>query len=220
MDIGENISNSLQYPLKKWTKMLILGIILMIPIVDFIGLGYYLRIIKATFAGIDEIPDFDDLGDLFIDGIKVIIVGFVYAIPAAIFYILAFLSLYYFVSYTIFSVLVIISIIMAVLTSLIAVMAVANMALYDSELGAAFRFSEIMDRIKAITWGKYLIWWIVFIIVNAVVGIIIGIVGFILLFILIGILVFIIGGGYLTMFQARSVALIASKDLVTPETTE
>ena len=58
MDIGEIISDSIKYPSAGWTKVVILGVILIIPIVNFIGLGYLFRIIKATFAGIDELPDF------------------------------------------------------------------------------------------------------------------------------------------------------------------
>jgi hypothetical protein len=68
MNIGENISDSLQYPIKDWVKIIILGIIMIIPIVNFIGLGYYLRIIKSTLAGLDELPDFEGVGELFIDG--------------------------------------------------------------------------------------------------------------------------------------------------------
>jgi hypothetical protein len=56
--------------------------------------GYYLRIIKSTIAGIDEVPDFDDLGELFIDGIKIIVVGIVYMIvPIIIFILVGFLVL-------------------------------------------------------------------------------------------------------------------------------
>ena len=74
MNIIENISDSLKYPIKNWVKMIILGIILIIPIVNFIGLGYYLRIIKSNLAGLDELPNFEYVGELFIDGIKLLIV--------------------------------------------------------------------------------------------------------------------------------------------------
>ena len=90
MNINENIRDSLQYPIKDWIKMIILGIILIIPIVNFIGLGYFLRIIKSTLAGLDELPDFERIGELFIDGIKIIIVCIIYAIVPLIFYALSF----------------------------------------------------------------------------------------------------------------------------------
>ena len=63
-----------------WKKIIILGVILIIPIVDFIGLGYVLRIIKLTISGVDDLPEFDDLGDLFVDGLKVLVVSIVYLI--------------------------------------------------------------------------------------------------------------------------------------------
>jgi Protein of unknown function (DUF4013) len=226
MNISENISDSLQYPTKDWVKIIILGILLIIPIVDFIALGYYLRIIKSTLAGLDELPDFDSVGELFIDGIKILIVGIIYAIVPLIFYALAFafagpatvtsstttassFSYSYVPALTGISVVFfIIAVILAIIISIFAYMGIANMAYYDSEIGAALRYREILDRIAAIGWGNYIIWWIVLMLTLAVVGFIIAIVGGILLFILIGFLVFLFGYGYLIMFQARSVALI------------
>ena len=53
--------------------------ILIVPI--FLLYGYIFRIIKATLAGIDELPDFDEIGEMFVDGIKVFVVAIIYAIP-------------------------------------------------------------------------------------------------------------------------------------------
>lgn len=61
MDIGEIISDSLRYPSSDWTKVIILGVIFIASIVIvpiFLAMGYLFRIIKATFAGIDELPEF------------------------------------------------------------------------------------------------------------------------------------------------------------------
>ena len=220
MNIGENISDSLQYPIKDWVKLLILGIIMIIPIVDFIGLGYYLRIIQSTLAGLDELPDFDNVGELFIDGIKLLIVSIIYAIIPAIFYALGFVfagpatitttgtSYFYMPAFTGISlVFFVIAIILAIIISLFAYMGIANMAYYNGELGAALRYHEILDRIATIGWGNYILWWIVLMIVLIIAWFIIAIIGGILMFILIGILVYIFGIAYLVMFQARSVAL-------------
>ena len=200
MNIIENISDSLQYPLKNWIKMIILGIILIIPIVNFIGLGYYLRIIKSTLAGLDGLPNFKCIGELFIDGIKLFIVGIVYAIVPLVFYALSFAfpgSLF-----------IIIAAIFAIIISIYAYMGIANMAYYDGEIGAAFRYGEVLYRITAIGWGKYILWWIVLMLIITVAGSIIGIVGGILLFFVWGFLVFLLGYSYLAIFQARSIALI------------
>jgi Protein of unknown function (DUF4013) len=226
MNINGNISDSLQYPVKDWVKMIILGIILIIPIVNFIGLGYYLRIIKSTLAGLDELPDFEHVGELFIDGIKILIVCIIYAIVPLIFYALSFafagsatvpssissssvFSFSYLPALTGISVVFfILAVISAIIISIFAFMGMANMAYHESEIGAALRYREILDIIAAIGWGNYILWWIVLMLIIIFGGFIIGIVGGILLFFVIGFLVFLLGYSYLVIFQARSVALI------------
>ena len=225
MNINRNIIDSLQYPIKDWIKIILLGIILIIPIVNFIGLGYYLRIIKSTLAGLDELPDFERVGELFIDGIKLLIVCIIYAIVPLIFYALSFafagsatvpsstttssvFSFSYLPTLTGISlVFFIIATIFAIIISIFAYMGIANMAYYDCEIGAALRYREILDRIASIGWGNYILWWIVLMLIITVAGFIIGIVGGILLFFVLGFLVFLLGYSYLVIFQARSVAL-------------
>lgn len=229
VNIVDNIIESLKYPFNDLVKILILTIIMIIPIVNFIGLGYYLRIIKSTLAGIDEVPEFDDLGELFIDGLKILVVGIVYMIvPIAIFAIAGLFSVpaatidyssgySYYVPFAAMSglsiVLMLIGFIVEILVLLIYYPAIVNMALYDSEIGAAFRFSEILDRISAIGWGSYILWIIAIIIATAIVGIILGIIGVILAFILIGFLILFATGAYLSMFQARSIGLLFSETI-------
>jgi hypothetical protein len=87
MDIGEIVSDSIKYPTSNWGKVLILGVImiasfLIVPV--FLLIGYLFRIIKATLAGLDELPEFDEVGEMFIDGLKVFVVGIVYSIPVII----------------------------------------------------------------------------------------------------------------------------------------
>lgn len=199
MNIKGNISDSLKYPIKNWIKIIILGIILIIPIVNLIGLGYYLRILKSTIMGLDELPDFKSVGELFIDGIKLLIVGIIYSIVPLIFYALSFAFPG--------PVFLIISSIFAITISIYAYIGMANMAYHDSEIGAALRYREIMDRITAIGWRNYILWWIVLMLIVTVAGFIIGVVGGILLYFVPGLLVF-LGYGYLVIFQARSIGLI------------
>lgn len=229
MNIVDNITSSLKYPLNDWVKILILTIISIIPIVNFMSAGYMLRIIKSTLAGIDEVPEFDELGELFIDGIKILIVGIVYMIvPIILFIIAALLSApaatidyssgySYYVPFTAMSglsiILMLIGFIVEILVLLVYYPAIVNMALYDSEIGAAFRFSEILERISAVGWGNYILWIIAILITSFIVGIILGIVGVILMIILIGFLVLFAAGAYLTMFQARSIGLLFSESM-------
>lgn len=227
MEIGEIISDSIKYPSAAWTKVVILGVILIIPIVNFIGLGYLFRIIKATFAGIDELPDFDEVGELFIDGIKIFIVGLIYAIP--VFIIAAIIgallsfgsqSAYYTGDFTGFQLFTIITgyaiyFIVAIIIGLVEYMAIANMALYEGELGAAFKFSEVLDRISMIGWGKYIGWYIIMVLLAMVAGAISVLTMIIIIgFILAPLIIF----PYFSMFGARSLALLfaSSEDSAEP----
>jgi hypothetical protein len=102
----------------------------------------------------------------------------------------------------------IISAIFAIAISIFAYIGIANMAYHNSEIGAALRYREILDRIAAIGWGNYMLWWIVLMLIVTVLGFIISIVGGILLFFVLGLLVFLLGYSFLVIFQARSVGLI------------
>jgi hypothetical protein len=89
-------------------------------------------------------------------------------------------------------------------------MAIANMAYYDGELGAAFRFSEILEHISRIGWGKY----IVTLIVISIIGGIGYLIGWLTMFILIGfILLPLVIMPYIMMFMYRAIALIFASSL-------
>ncbi|MBI5679784.1 MAG: DUF4013 domain-containing protein [Methanobacterium sp.] len=225
MDIVENITESIKYPLADWVKIVILTVISIVPIVNFMSTGYYLRIIKSTLAGVDEVPEFDNLGELFIDGIKVLIVGIVYMIIPMIIWLVALLPVFLALlsgsqssaiaglSSILTIVLMLIAFIVTIIMSLLVLPAIVNMGLYDGSIGAAFRFSEVMEKISTIGWGSYILWIIAIWITMMILGLIIGIIGFILLIIIIGPLLWILGGAYLTMFQARSVGLLFASSI-------
>jgi len=218
MDIGEIISDSIKYPSSSWGKVLILGIImiasvLIVPI--FLVWGYVFRIIKASLAGLDELPEFDEIGEMFVDGLKIFVVGIVYAIPVYILALIVGLILGTGAGLTtatvdptmIWAVFLgnIVFIIIAAIIGLIEIIAIANMAYYDGDLGAAFRFSEILDHISTIGWGKYIATYIIIAIV-AFIGFLIGLAT---LFILIGIILLpLVILPYIAMFGSRAIALL------------
>lgn len=247
MDIGDVVSDALKYPLSDWTKILILGIISVIAgiasisriimpynalisvlgiigfIVGLLAYGYIFRIIKSSLAGVSELPSFDDLVTMFIDGIKVVIVGLIYAIPAIILILIFAASLVFSLISNPSSIpvgmiigagigITLAMLYMLIITPIIA-MAMANMAYNDSEFGAAFRFSEILDKIGNIGWGNLIIWYIVtgiiYIILAGIGGIITGLFGLIHP-VLTTILMSLIVVPYLQMYLARSVALAYS----------
>jgi Protein of unknown function (DUF4013) len=222
MDIGDIIGDAVRYPSADWKKVIIYGI-LMVTMVILITiplvLGYAFRILKATIAGSNELPDFDQWGEMFIDGLKVFVVGIIYAIPviilSAIFGLVMRQSITQYVpgnmsALTVFGfiganfILFIISLIIG----LVAYMAISYMAYYDGELGAAFRFSKILDWIAAIGWVDYIIWYIVMFII----GLVAGVISVILIFpLLIGIIIVpLVIAPYWVMFASRSLSILFS----------
>ncbi|BAW32036.1 conserved hypothetical protein [Methanothermobacter sp. MT-2] len=141
--------------------ILIIISFLIIPI--FLVYGYILRVIKATVAGFDELPDFDEWGDMLIDGLKVFVVAIVYMIiPVIILIASYFLAM----SNPIVALIgIVIGGILAIIFGLLLAIAIAHMAFNDS-LGAAFSIGEILNVISEISWLKYIIWIIGVTIIN------------------------------------------------------
>lgn len=221
MDVGEISSNALKYSLSNFKKVLTLGILtitsfLIIP--GFLVLGYLFKILKESLNGSDNLPEFNEWSKIFIDGLKVFFVLFVYSIiPAALIgvgirnSILPLINtqgtgplIQSTLSLGILSGLTIIGILLGILVSFVIAVALANMA-YQNKLDAAFRFGEIFKRIGKIGWVDYIIWYIVMILV----AIIVYFISSTLILIFIGIiLVPLIITPYFAMFYARSTALI------------
>ena len=158
------------------------------------------------------------MGDMFIDGLKVLVVYIVYLlipgiiIVAGIFTSIASLAVTNTTISTaptsffaLIGVTVVIGYILALIFGLFAYIALANMALYD-ELEAAFRFSEILDKIKMIGWVKYIIWYIVMGVIGLVIGFIAGLLNIIPILGVIIALLFIYP--YFLMLFAKSLGLI------------
>ena len=232
MDIGDVMSDSLRYPTSDWYKVVILGFLILISffiIPIFLVLGYTFRVIKASLAGFEELPAFDEWGKMLVEGIKLFLVYLIYFLPAIIIGIVSFVSFWSSImslTYmtpvngtisptTLFSLLggtAIIGLIITGVYSLVIypIMAVAigNMAYYDGELGAAFRFGEILSLISQIGWVDLIIWYIVVIIVGIAIGIISSIIGIIP--ILGWIIIILIVYPYFYLFYARAIAWLFS----------
>ena len=198
--------------------------ILIIPI--FLSLGYMFRVIKATLAGVDELPSFDEWEEMLIDGVKLFLVYLIYSLPAIIIGIFSVISLWSslrsltYITQTsggnitpdaFFNILggtfligmIIAGLYILVIYPIMAV-AVGNMAYYNGELGAAFRFDEILSTIYEIGWVDLIIWYIMMIVLGSIIGFIGGIIGIIPI---IGWLVIIlIVYPYLYLFYSRAVA--------------
>lgn len=62
-------------------KLIIGGILLCIPIVNFIVFGYFVKYLKNVVNGNDALPDFSDIGKLFVSGLKLVVGGILLFIP-------------------------------------------------------------------------------------------------------------------------------------------
>ena len=224
MDLGENLNNSFEYT-KKMTKeggkWIILAILNIIPIVNLISLGYYAKAVRESPQS-EWPPNLEDYGAMLIQGVKIIIVGFIYMIIPTIIFSLGASTLlgagmlswswiwgagqnqYRWISFPVmgglFGLLTVLGIVVAFLIAIIATVGIVHMIKHD-RIEKAFAFNEIITIIGEIGWGKYVLWLIVIFIISAIFSSIgrIPIIGALIVF---GI------APLFFVFIARSVALI------------
>jgi len=222
MDAGQITSDALKYPSTDFKKILILGILfilssLLIP--GFLVLGYFFKSVKFSQAGSSELPDFNEWIPMFVDGLKVFVVLFVYSLVPGILILLGVWAallpmltvpgegslLNPSISMQLVSGIALIGIALQVVVSFVIPIALTNMAHQDS-LKVAFKFGEIYNIIRRIGGVDYLIWYIIMLII---VWAAYFISSFLIFPFLIGIIIVpLIIMPYLTLFIARSVALL------------
>ena len=231
--------DSLEYSAKDWKTLVILGVIclfsfLLLP--AFLITGYNYRVINTAVHGIingrDPLPDFNDVIDMFVDGVKVVIVQIVYLlVPAIIFLIFAIIAaqLSGVASSALMIIGVLITFVALIVACLMSQMAICHMAYNDGAFSKAFAISEIKEVIDEIGWfnciatyvGLIIITVVLSVVVTAIIGIIFtafGISGTVLgvdptgIFVLgafiNSLIALFIVGPYLSIFNARSIGLL------------
>ncbi len=182
MDYGKII----KFPMKDkdWlVKIIVGGILSIIPIVNFIAFGYEFKIMKNAINLKPGMPDWKGFTDLFVKGIVVFVIVLLYMIvPLIIFGAAAGFSAIagamgglanpYSVIVAMLPALFIGGILI-IIVGFILPMAIAMYAKSDN-FSDAFKFGEIFKRIKSV-FGEYIVSYIVLIIL----GIILGIIGLI-----------------------------------------
>ena len=171
MDIVEEI----KFPTKDsdWIKKVLIGGILgLIPIINFIVYGYYLKVIKGAFEEKSTMPEWEDWGDLFIKGLIVLIISIVYMIIPIIVMLAS-------AGGMMFAALsgdptaavgglgaaiggLLLGSILILIFGFVLPMGVVMYAKEDS-IGAAFRIKEVLSRIKSV-FGDYITTYIVLIV--------------------------------------------------------
>lgn len=93
MDIGKSFSYVFED--QQWLKkVLIGGIINLIPIVNFAATGYWLEETKRVYEGRDlPLPEWDNFGGYFMKGLVTFVATLIYSIPIILIYCCAFLLL-------------------------------------------------------------------------------------------------------------------------------
>lgn len=121
--------------------------------------GYLYNVIKYSIENRLDLPGFADIKNIFVNGIKIIIVEIAYMILPAILLLLGImLAVNEAVSSsvnTIGGILIVIAIVFAIFAALMEIMAICNMVEKDN-LKAAFDFNGILAQIKNIGWGRFI----------------------------------------------------------------
>jgi hypothetical protein len=180
MDLGQILNESYEYTREalwgNWEKWILLVISAIIfPLL----MGYSMEVLR----GKKPAPPLGNWGKLFIDGLKLLVTGIIYAIPVIILAvvslggsILLFMDPNTLVKAlgTLFIGIVVIGIV-AILTGLVSTM--GNVRLYRTDrIGEAFNFRAILDHIRAIGWGTYIFSLLVMVIIVCIINVIIAVI--------------------------------------------
>ena len=157
--------DSLEYSAKDLKTLLILGVtyflsFLLLPI--FLIYGYSYRVTKISVEGMingnDPLPEFDNIIDMFVDGIKVVLVYLIYAlVPLIIFFLFAAVSssIGGYGESALMAIGAVITVVLILFAYVMSMFGVAHMASNGDSLSKAFDYKEIIEIIKSVL-GAYI----------------------------------------------------------------
>lgn len=174
--LGDSFEYTKEALIDKWTRWFLL--IICAIIFPLFG-GYSVRIM----SGAKPAPELENWGSLFIDGIKLIVIGLIYAIPIMIVAFLVFGGAIMALASGSNSVAVagvagllggsLIVLILALIIGLISIMGMIRFSRTGS-MGEAFNFSAIFETIGKIGWMHYIIAVVVMVVILGVISVILG----------------------------------------------
>lgn len=216
MNLSENLSNSFDYAKKLLSdggRLIILIVLDIIPIVNWIVIGYAARVLRES-PGTETPPKLEKYGEMFIDGAKVFFAFLVYMLIPAILIVAGGASLFasvltlqgQAVTPTLMLggtglVLVLVGSVLAIIFSILLAVGLAHM-IKTGKFGKVFAFGEIFSIIRGIGWGKYLGWIVIVVIIGVLIGGITGLIPYV------GWLVSAIISPILSVFMFRSLGLL------------
>ena len=186
MDIGKALNDSLEYAKdavwEKWVRWILL---LVSSIIFPLIMGYLLEMLR----GKKPAPEPENWGKLFIDGLKFLVIGLIYAIPTVIVGII-FVGAAVFSSFSaammgsptgllaaggFFVIGIVLMILVTFIVGLIEVAGIVRFARMG-KMGEAFNFNAILAQIGKIGWGSYILSLIVLAIVLVIIRVILMII--------------------------------------------
>ncbi len=159
MNMRETFTDSLRYPFQDIKQFLILFILvlgtyyILIPII--LVFGYLYRVIESTLQGSDQLPDFEGLKEISVNGLKYLgVYLIIYRIPLFVLnMVLVTAGVPQILSSNLMN--TIMAILVAFLVNIIFFISLARLV-KENSFASAFHFKEIRGVIKTITWKKYL----------------------------------------------------------------
>lgn len=82
-------AGALRRPFSDWKKLLIGLVISIIPVVNLISIGYQLECARLTLKKKNELAEWNDYLNLFIDGLLASVIALIYFIPTMILFVVA-----------------------------------------------------------------------------------------------------------------------------------
>lgn len=188
-----DIMEELKFPTKdsEWIqKVLIGGILGIIPIINFLEYGYILKVMKGAIGGNPGMPKWEEWGDLFINGLIAFIISLIYMIIPILVLLISIggvvtAALSGNMNLMIGAIAgaiggVLIGLLLALIFGFMVPMALA-LYVKENSFGSAFRVGEILSRIKSV-FGDYITVYIVLIVLVFILGLLnsIPILGFLI----------------------------------------
>jgi hypothetical protein len=158
-------------------KLLILIILDIIPIVNFVVVGYFGNVIKEPKDS-KQLPPLENYVEMWIQGLKIVCASIIFMIiplilAAPALFLLVFSWVYVPVLPTVgglFAILLLlIGVVIAFFLAILLSMAIVNMLKKD-RFSEAFAFGDILAVIEKIGWGSYLVWLLVIFVCSIVVA--------------------------------------------------
>jgi hypothetical protein len=214
LEIFESFSKSVDYVsklLSRGVELIAMIIISIIPIVNFIFLGYCSKILKEGPAK-DEPPKFENFGELFWDGLKIFVVALLWALLAIIILVAVLVSVvpWYWIGsrlgFASLGVMPLIAIFTALLVGIcVGIFGVIGvlLAAKTGEISKGFSLQQIMTVINSVGLANHVIW----VVVSAIITLIVGLLSTVPL---IGWLIILVITPLLATFLARAATLFYS----------